>query len=99
MNKVFLLLWNILRSIAMIRSIWNSTIHTYFIERAFTFIIGPILKYFYNVDYETHERMAKFRKDYSSLFGRNIFRSGFVNVILHCDEDVDQLEKESPFVF
>jgi len=53
----------------------------------------------YNVDYETHERMAKFRKDYSSLFGRNIFRSGFVNVILHCDEDVDQLEKESPFVF
>lgn len=98
-NRILLFPWNLVRSIAMLRSIWNASMKTYIIERLFDFVIGPIIYLLYGVQYEHHPRMMAFRKWYSSFFGRNIFRAGFINVIYHSEEDEKTLEQETPFVF
>lgn len=74
----------------MLKSLVNATLHTWMIERFLQFIIGPIIKITKNVDYDTTVWAQTFRKHYAALFGRNIFHSCFVKVIVQQEEDITE---------
>jgi len=80
----------------MLRGLFNSMWAFWISERFMQFVGGPIIKKIYNVDYDGHPKMRAWRAWLGKAVARNIFHSGFINIVDHHDEDI---AKHQPYVF
>lgn len=99
MGSILMKIFNVIRSIAMFKNVMNAAVFIWWLERPFDFIIGPFLWLFFKIDYEKAAWMERFRWGYSQLFANNIFRAGFIDIVIKNDDKERELEKNKPFVW
>jgi 1-acyl-sn-glycerol-3-phosphate acyltransferase len=96
MHSAIEYIFNVLRSIAMLKSIINAAMWLWYVERSFQFFIGPIIKLLFKIDYDIHPKMIVWRQFFGALVSRNILNSGFIKVVTYSDGDVGP---HRPYVF
>jgi 1-acyl-sn-glycerol-3-phosphate acyltransferase len=96
LNPVLEYIFNVLRSIAMLKAVINAAMWLWVSERSFQFIIGPVIKLLTKIDYNFHPKMIVWRQFLGALVSRNILTAGFINVVMNQDADVGPYR---PYVF
>jgi hypothetical protein len=96
MHSALEYIFNVLRSIAMLKSILNASMWIWYVERSFQFFIGPVIKLILKIDYDSHPKMVRWRQFFGALVSRNILHSGFIKVVMYSDGDVGP---HRPYVF
>jgi hypothetical protein len=96
MHSALEYIFNVLRSIAMLKALINTAMWLWYSERSFQFFIGPVIKLLYKIDYDSHPKMEAFRKFLGALLARSIIHSGFIKVVIYSDGDVGP---HRPYVF